>query len=149
MDVILVPHHIFAGIIIKLPVKRWMGFTMHNSKSFFDKKFGKTAFTWLISVVFIFSNFATVFANSVSPLELRDETNPGAQESFQENIEDFPTTDIESTSAYEDGLNLSGTFINKDQYSIFINDRIWDYRSYHSTLVRWASNTTEVYAVSK
>jgi len=96
-----------------------MGFTMHNSKSFFDKKFGKTAFTWLISVVFIFSNFATVFANSVSPLELRDETNPGAQESFQENIEDFPTTDIESTSAYEDGLNLSGTFINKDQLHLF------------------------------
>ncbi len=92
---------------------------MHNSKSFFDKKVGKTAFTWLISVVFIFANFAPVFANSVSPLELLDENNPGAQEFAEENIEDLPTIDIESTSAFEDALNSRGTLINKDQLHLF------------------------------
>jgi predicted alpha/beta superfamily hydrolase len=96
-----------------------MGFSMHNSKIVFDKKVGKIVFIWLISVVFIFVNFAPTFANSVLPLELHDENNPGAQGIDQEILEESPATNLQSATASEDPVNSSETLIDTHRLHFF------------------------------
>ena len=92
---------------------------MHNSKIVFDKKVGKIVFIWLISVVFIFVNFAPTFANSVLPLELHDENNPGAQGIDQEILEESPATNLQSATASEDPVNSSETLIDTHRLHFF------------------------------
>ena len=92
---------------------------MNNIKRIFDKKISKTAFTWLITFILVFCNFAPALANTVLPIELQDENNPGTPGFEHEILEDSYATDLQGETAYEDAVNSSETLINKHRLHFF------------------------------